>query len=129
FDTLGAFSGFAAGVRFTVTAYQETNAAITYTGTWTTLKGTGFWGGALKYTTGGAGTKASFAFTGGRVALVATQTSSSGKADIYLDGVLKGTIDLYSSTTHNRRVVFVLNGLARTAPGGTAHHLEVRLRS
>ena len=36
---------------------------------------------------------------------------SGSSADVYLNGTLKGTINFYASTTRNRRVLFVLNGV------------------
>jgi len=111
FDSVGAFSGYATGSSFKIYGYQESNTAITYTGTWIDAPNANAFGGRFKFTDGSTGAKASFSFTGARIALVGTQTSNGGIADVYLNGILKGSVNFYSSTTRNRRVLFTLNGL------------------
>jgi hypothetical protein len=43
------------------------------------------------------------------VAVVAPTTATRGKARIYIDGVLRTTIDLRTTTTKHRRVVYALD--------------------
>jgi bacillopeptidase F len=125
-DPLGATGGPANSISFKVSGSQQTSTAFTYTGTWTNLNSSSSWGGTMKYTNGAAGAKAVYSFYGGRAALIGSQRPDGGKADIYVDGVYKGTVDFYSPTLKNRRVLFAINGMARKAPGGVAHTLEVR---
>ena len=55
------------------------------------------------------------------VAVVATKGKDRGKAGIYVDGVLKATVDLYSTTTKARQVVFA------AALGAGAHTVQVKV--
>lgn len=125
-DTLGAYSSYQTGGAYTMTGIQDTSSAIIYSGSWTNWLNSAHFGGSLRYTNGAAGTKATVSFVGTSVGLVATQAADGGQADLYLDGVYKGRIDFYASSTRTRRMIVVLNGLARTASGGAAHQLEVR---
>jgi hypothetical protein len=45
-------------------------------------------------------------FTGRGVAWVAILGSARGKAQVWIDGTLATTVDLYRSSTHYRRVAF-----------------------
>ncbi|MGN9776605.1 N-acetylmuramoyl-L-alanine amidase [Micromonospora sp. H33] len=81
----------------------EANA--TRTGTWSGYSSSNYLGGsALTATARGA--SLSWTFTGRSVAFIATTTSTSGQADIYVDGVKVKTVDLRSSTTAYRRIVW-----------------------
>ena len=48
-------------------------------------------------------------FTGRGVAIVAPTSPTRGKAAVYVDGTYRGTIDLRSSTTRSRRVVYAIS--------------------
>ena len=48
---------------------------------------------------------AQFTFSGNAVAWIGTRATTRGKAYIYLDGVYKTTVDLYSATTLPRAAV------------------------
>ena len=54
----------------------------------------------------------SFATSG--IRWLARTNSSSGQADVYIDGVKKTTVDLYSSTTKFAQNVFEVSGLSET---------------
>jgi hypothetical protein len=62
----------------------------------------------VKYTTS-KGAWAKFTFTGSSVAWVAAMGPSRGAADVYVDGVYKGKVGLYSSTYKARQIVFAYN--------------------
>ena len=84
--------------------YQQTDPHIVYEGAWET-----FW---KSFATGGSygrskasGASATIYFTGTRLDLIATKGTTTGIADVYLDGVKKATIDLASlSAAYNMKV-------------------------
>lgn len=119
-DGAGNWSGWADGPGFRLSADQEGSASVTYpSGSWSRGTPNDAYGGALRYS-GGSSAKAVFAFTGREVAWVSTKGSNRGKADVYVDGTKRATVDLYASSTQWRQVVFSLE----LSPG--AHTLEVR---
>ena len=63
-------------------------------------------GGTTRYATA-AGSKATYTFTGSSIGWVTALGPTRGSATVYIDGVNKGTISLYSSTTTSRRIAFV----------------------
>jgi hypothetical protein len=63
-----------------------------------------------------------YRFTGLGVAVVAPTSATRGKANIYIDGVYRATIDLVSSTTQHRRVVY-----ARSFGSSGTHTIELRV--
>jgi probable HAF family extracellular repeat protein len=86
--------------------YDETNAALTYTGTWTRTAKTGAWGGYIKRSTA-AGSKVKLTFTGRRVRIVGLTAPNLGSANVTLDGGGSAVIDEndpYATTT--RATVF-----------------------
>lgn len=123
-DRAGIWSAWAYGPAFKVGAYQESSAMVKFTGVWTAAKQKAAYGGALRYATAG-GSQIGFTFNSRNVALVARRSAGSGQAAIYLDGVYLTTVDLYSSTVLQRRVVFTQDGL----DPAVSHTLEVRVLS
>jgi hypothetical protein len=124
FDTLGAYSIYKAKPTVEVKGYQETAPSISYTGTWSNLSNASAWNGQVKQTAGASGTKATFNFTGRRAALVVMTGPNGGKADVFVDGVKRATLDFYSASTTTRRITFVSPALSVAA-----HTVEVRWRS
>ena len=110
-DDNGNTSFWKYGPRFVVEDRQENESGVSYpTGTWKTQELRGAHGGLVKYATT-KGATARFTFTGRSVAWVAPKSSTRGKANVYLDGVKVTTVDLYSSSTLSRQVVFSKDGL------------------
>lgn len=105
-DKAGNLGGWATGATFRVSRYSESNPAIAYTGTWSTVSNPAYWGGATKKSTA-AGAKASLTFTGRSIAWVARTGPDRGKAAIYVNGTQVATVDLYSASFHSQRVVWV----------------------
>ena len=98
-------SAWSTGPAFTVETQQEDSAEILYEGSWAQQGSTSAYGGALRY----ANTKSSAAqltFTGRNVAWVSTRGPNMGRATISVDGVVVKTVDLYSSTTLPRSMIF-----------------------
>jgi hypothetical protein len=93
---------------------------VVYTGKWTREALSTASGGYATYTTA-SGAKAKFSFTGSNVAWGAPRGTNKGKAEVWIDGVKVATVDLYASTTQERKVVFT-----KSWSTSGSHTLEVR---
>jgi hypothetical protein len=121
-DTKGNTSAYAPGPTMTLLTRQETSTAITYVGTWTAHSYSDAYGGALKYATSSTA-RATFTFSGRSVAWVSPMASNRGIADVYVDGVFVQSVDLFSSTTKPRMIVFT-----RSWSTSSAHTLQIRVK-
>ena len=81
---------------------QQSNTAVKYAGTWTSVTGAGYSGGSLKWSKAARAT-ATFTFTGTQVALVTSKAALRGKVVISVDGKSAVTVDLRGAT--NNRVI------------------------
>ena len=88
-----------------LTAIQQSSSRAVYRGPWTTSTSTTWWGGSAKGSTT-AGATASLTFTGRQVAWIALKAPNRGKAQVYIDGVLRGTVDLYAPSLLKQRVAW-----------------------
>jgi len=59
-----------------------------------------------------AGARATFTFTGTAVSWIGYKEQWSGIAKVYVDGVLKGTVDMYASPAKPQQVAYSIAGLA-----------------
>jgi len=111
-DQAGNVSDWKAGPTFKVNALQESNAAVAYTGAWSTQNITNASGGSLKFASA-AGDSASLASVSNalNVGWIAHKAADRGKAEVWVDGTLANTVDLYSSTLQPRKAAFVKNAL------------------
>jgi parallel beta-helix repeat protein len=100
----GTWTSWGYTSTFRLRRYEENHSAITDSG-WARARSTGASGGYVDWK-GGAGQYVRFTFTGRSIAWVAPKSSNRGRAAVYIDGVYRGTINLYSSTTLTRRIVF-----------------------
>jgi len=108
-DNGGNTGAWTYGTAFTLTGIQQTSSSIHYAGTWGTLtSSTSWWGGSAKTSTT-AGSSATIRVTGRSVAWVGLTSPTRGKARVYVDGVLKATVDLYSATTMKQRILWSAN--------------------
>jgi hypothetical protein len=107
-DRAGNVGGWAYGTTFRVTAVSQANASVHYRGTWATSTSSGWWGGTAK-SSSTKGSTASFTFTGRSIAWVGLKAATRGKANVYVNGVLKATVNLYSATTLRQRIVWSAN--------------------
>ena len=98
-------SGWALGPTINIKCLQESSSRIRYSGSWTKVKNSSYWGGTAKKSSK-AGASATLTFTGRAFAWVARTGQDRGQALVYVDGVLAATVDLFSSTRQNKRVVF-----------------------
>jgi hypothetical protein len=98
---------------FTSAGFQE--GAASYTGTWTTTSFTGAWGGTAKYATA-ANASATFACAScSAIAWVTDEDPQHGSAKVYVDGVLKATVNTNTSSKKNRVIAYTL-GWAGNGP-------------
>ena len=126
YDAFGVQGFSAAGTPFRVATKSETaSAALHYAGTWSTATNAGFGGGKTGHAAV-VGRAVSYRFTGREVAWVAAKGANRGHARVYVDGVLRTTVDLHAASTKYRRVVFRATWAAsgrtrsRSAPWATA---------
>jgi len=94
--------------KVVLATFQE--SAATFAGGWTTSSGTGPWG-TTRYSRN-RGASATFIFNGTDVAWVSTRGPHRGRARVFIDGALRSTVDLYSGSVLERRIVFLASGLA-----------------
>ena len=98
---------------FTSAGFQEGSA--TYTGTWHSSSFAGAWGGTARYTTA-ASAAATFSCTScAAIAWVTDEDSAHGSARVYVDGVLKATVNARSSSQRNRVIAYAAQW-PRTVP-------------
>jgi len=105
-DQAGNWSPWTGGAGFVPDGYNQNHSSVTYpVGSWKRQDSGAAYAGDLKYAaTDGA--RARFAFTGREVAWVAPKGPSRGRAQVFVDGTLVTTVDLYSSVAQQRGVVF-----------------------
>lgn len=88
---------------FTPVILQE--ASATKSGSWTTRSSTSYLGGK-SYSSGSKGAALTWTFTGRSAAWVVSRASTSGQADIYVDGTRTAMVDLKSTTTQYRQALW-----------------------
>jgi hypothetical protein len=86
---------------FSIVPRQET--VLSYTGTWRTVHANR-WSGGAGATARSAGATATYRFAHS-TGLVMPTGPSKGSFDLYVDGVFRRSVDLYSATSSVRRVV------------------------
>ena len=96
-------SGRAAGRAEVFT--ENSSGLLVYSGTWSTQSNSGDRGGSIRWS-GASGSSVSLAFVGDRVAVGVRKGPYGGMCKIYLDGVLKATVNTYSSTTSYQQLVY-----------------------
>lgn len=103
---------------------DNTNGSIAYSGSWSAGSvNSGYYNNTIRQSSTSTN-YAQYTFTGTDITLYAAKTSSSGKADIYIDGTLDATIDLYSASTVPSSAVYAKRGL-----GNASHTIKVVVRS
>jgi hypothetical protein len=93
------------GPTFTPRLLSDSDARVTYSWQWAT-EADPTANGASLHTASAVGAAARLAFTGRDLAWVAETGPGKGRAKVYLDGVLKATVDLYAASDTPRRIVF-----------------------
>jgi hypothetical protein len=105
-DRAGNVGGWRYGSTFKVTAVQQTSSYVRYGGRWVTSTSASTWWGGTARASSTKGSTASLTFTGRTIAWVGLKAPTRGKAYLYINGVLKATVDLRATTTLKRRVVW-----------------------
>jgi hypothetical protein len=104
------------------TKIEQNHGSVTYTGgTWTTQTKSVHSGNSSTYTQD-AGAEASLAFTGTGIVWRGSRDPWAGQAQVYVDGVLKATVDTYSAVEKNQDVLYAASGLS-----SGAHTFKVRV--
>jgi hypothetical protein len=104
-DNVNNTGEWATAARVELAGFSEATSLATYAGRWATTSSSSAWGGKARYATA-AGASVSFRFTGSSMAWVTTTGPTRGNARVYVNGTLVRTIDLRTSTTRYRQVVF-----------------------
>ena len=111
-----AFDVTAPGLRT-----QETDAAVSYTGTWTQGNRNRTWSEGTAAVSNTPGSRAIFSFSGTEVRWVGFRAERTGIARVYLDGVFVAEVDTYAAGAEGyQATAYTIAGLA---PG--AHTLEI----
>ena len=96
------------------TVVNDTDAGVLYSGSWSTNgnRPSGDFGGDVHYTTTD-GDAVTYAFTGKSISFITEKSADEGQIAVYLDGVLKKTVNA-SSADHNLggQVVYSVSGLS-----------------
>ena len=87
--------------------------AITYLGSWSANQQAGHSGGGARLSMD-AGSGATFTFSGTSATWVGYRDEWSGIATIRVDGVVKGTVDTYSSPQQAEAAMYTISGLSNT---------------
>jgi hypothetical protein len=107
----------------TATRVEDSDPSVAYSGTWF-VNAAAVHSGGTAHGSIDAGSRATLAFTGGSVTVVAYKDEWSGIARIYIDGALAATVDCYAAPTapHAQQSVYTRTGL-----GGGAHTVAVEV--
>jgi hypothetical protein len=96
------------GSIFRMSAVSQSSSAVHYTGRWSSSTSSTWWGGTARWSSTKYSTVA-YRFTGRSIAWIALKAATRGRASIYVNGVYKATVDLYSATTKAKFVVWSAN--------------------
>jgi hypothetical protein len=97
----------------TSTEYDDTNAALTYSGTFTHATGYASDYDGTESWSDIAGNTVSFTFTGTSVQWITSLANNHGYANIYLDGTLVASnVDTYASSSVNQYAAYTASGLS-----------------
>ncbi|MBI3043009.1 MAG: hypothetical protein HYY78_09315 [Betaproteobacteria bacterium] len=103
-----AFDVTAPGVRS-----QETDPAVSYSGTWTHGNRNRTWSEGTASVSGTAGSRASFTFSGTEVRWVGFRAARTGIANVYLDGTFVAEVDTYAPGAEGyQSTAYTISGLA-----------------
>ena len=100
--------------------YDDGTSAATWSTGWSRVASAGAVGGYVR-TAGVGGRTATFTFTGYAVGVLAPRVPNQGFAQVYVDGVLKATVDLSAASATPSRVVW-----ARSWSSKATHRIRIR---
>jgi hypothetical protein len=105
-DRAGNIGPWTYGPTTRLSGISQTDMRVHYHGSWTSVSSSTTWWGGTARSSSTAGSTVSYTFTGKSVAWVGLKAATRGKADIYINGVRKATIDLYSTSTLKQRIIW-----------------------
>ena len=88
-----------------LTRYDQTDSRFAYAGTWATFTTTQAWKGGYGRTNASGGS-VTLTFVGTRLSWIAMKGTTTGQADVYVDGAFQTTVDLAASTASYRQDVW-----------------------
>jgi peptidoglycan/xylan/chitin deacetylase (PgdA/CDA1 family) len=118
----GSYGAWAAGSAIRLALRQENHTAVKLTG-WQRVSVSSAMGGALSRTSSSAA-RATLAFSGSSIGWISPRGPGRGVVDVYVDGALAGTVDLYAASNSPRRLVFV-----HSWSSSGSHSIELRPRA
>lgn len=92
---------------------RYTDESVVFVGTWSPLTANNFYGN-VAYQSATIGDTFTITFTGASIGLVLEKASNMGKVSVSIDGVFQETIDLYSTTSFARSIVYSATGLGNS---------------
>ena len=104
-DKAGNVGAWDYGPTFRPRTVGESNAKIAYRGSWTLVDDATAFGGHLREATA-SGARATFTFSGRDIAWLAERRPGHGTAKVYVDGVLRATVNLNAAADSPRRIVY-----------------------
>ena len=99
---------------------RVSESAGTFSGAWVTCANTSYTDSTYRYSRW-AGAKIRYAFTGTKVAWIGPRALNYGRADVYIDGVRKGTVSQYGVLGWRYRV------WESSALATGSHTIEIRV--
>ena len=121
-DLAGNVGAWSTASSFRLAVAQETTRALKFVkGTWSRTTSASYDGGRAR-STRTVGAIARFAFTGASFAWVSARSPVRGTARVYVDGVLAGSVNTYSTSTAARLMVF-----SRTWSTSARRTVEIRV--
>jgi subtilisin family serine protease len=91
-----------------ISSINDRSTVLTYRGTWRKVASSSAIGRIITTSTA-RGAYVTHQFTGRAAAIVAPTSPTRGKAEVWVDGRLRATIDLRTSTSRARRVVYAIS--------------------
>jgi subtilisin family serine protease len=105
-DARGGTSAWVNGPQFTASILQQSAATLSPSSAWTTVNYSDASGKSLKQAKSSTAT-ATYKFTGmSQIAWIGTYSPNRGRAEVFLDGVSQGVIDLYAANVSTRQIFF-----------------------
>jgi hypothetical protein len=101
--------------------FQDSDPAIAWGGAWSSASYPRYAGGTVRYATS-AGARATLAFIGKGISWIGPVGPTRGRARLFVDGKLVGTIDLRASRFTARRTLF-----STSWPASGAHRLRIQV--
>jgi hypothetical protein len=96
------------GSTFTTRSFSESNPNVRFSSGWTLSNSAVYVGGKAKFSST-KNASATLSFSGNRVGWYSRLGPTHGQARVYIDGTLTTTVNLFSSTVVDRKLVFTKN--------------------